>query len=146
MAAGGRSGRLLRGCWSHCLVQRTGAASSTVLPVCSRLAMVMQPRSVKSIHCGNRPALQAEEPPGGPVSQRPEYIPQRKAKNPMGKIGLAWLIGLPSGIITFLLAKREVDKNRLNSLRPGRGLKSANEGDYQSERYADIWGSRRTVL
>ncbi|XP_059823504.1 DUF4748 domain-containing protein [Hypanus sabinus] len=135
MAVGWRSGSLARGYWSLCLLQ--SPASSTVLHVRSHLATVLQPLGNKSIHCncGNRPALRAEEHPGGPGYRRPEYIPQRKAKNPMGKIGLAWIIGLPSGIITFLLAKREVDKNRLKQLKARQRMKSANEGDYHSERY-----------
>ncbi|XP_072117186.1 uncharacterized protein [Mobula birostris] len=137
MAVGWRSGSLARGCWSFCLLQSPATASSIVPQARSHLATGPQPRSAKPIHChcGNRPALRAEQHPGGPECRRPEYIPQRKAKNPMGKIGLAWLIGLPSGIITFLLAKREVDKNRLKQLKVRQRMKSANEGDYQSDRY-----------
>ncbi|KAL0190656.1 hypothetical protein M9458_013354, partial [Cirrhinus mrigala] len=66
---------------------------------------------------------------------RPEYIPKRKAKNPMMKIGYAWMIGLPTGIIGFILAKRQVDKNRLKQLKIRQRMKKANEGDYESERY-----------
>ncbi|XP_062907520.1 DUF4748 domain-containing protein [Mobula hypostoma] len=137
MAVGWRSGSLARGCWSFCWLQSPATASRTVLQARSHLATGPQPRGARPIHChcGNRPALQAEQHPAGPECRRPEYIPQRKAKNPMGKIGLAWLIGLPSGIITFLLAKREVDKNRLKQLKVRQRMKSANEGDYQSERY-----------
>ncbi|KAK2888968.1 hypothetical protein Q8A67_014343 [Cirrhinus molitorella] len=66
---------------------------------------------------------------------RPEYIPKRKAKNPMMKIGYAWMIGLPTGIIGFILAKRQVDKNRLKQLKIRQRMKKANEGDYERERY-----------
>ncbi|XP_067315356.1 DUF4748 domain-containing protein [Pseudorasbora parva] len=66
---------------------------------------------------------------------RPEYIPKRKAKNPMMKIGYAWMIGLPTGIIGFILAKRQVDKNRLKQLKIRQRMKKANEGDYERDRY-----------
>ncbi|KAM6948213.1 uncharacterized protein FYW47_016163, partial [Aplochiton taeniatus] len=65
----------------------------------------------------------------------PEYIPKRKAKNPMVKIGYAWMIGLPTGIIGFVLAKREVDKNRLKQLRVRQRMKRSNDGDYEGSRY-----------
>ncbi|XDV36194.1 hypothetical protein PO909_006022 [Leuciscus waleckii] len=65
----------------------------------------------------------------------PEYIPKRKAKNPMMKIGYAWMIGLPTGIIGFILAKRQVDKNRLKQLKIRQRMKRSNEGDYESNRY-----------
>ncbi|KAL4608993.1 putative hydrolase PNKD [Arapaima gigas] len=65
-----------------------------------------------------------------------EYIPKKQAKNPMMKIGYAWIIGLPSGIIGFLLAKREVDKNRLKQLKIRQRMRKSNEGSYESERYA----------
>uniref|UniRef100_A0A673KFE1 DNA replication licensing factor MCM6-like n=1 Tax=Sinocyclocheilus rhinocerous TaxID=307959 RepID=A0A673KFE1_9TELE len=66
---------------------------------------------------------------------RPEYIPKRKAKNPLMKVGYAWMIGLPTGIIGFILAKRQVDKNRLKQLKIRQRMKKATEGDYESERY-----------
>ncbi|XP_078408853.1 uncharacterized protein LOC144686899 [Cetorhinus maximus] len=129
MAAGWRSWG--RGFWDCCLAKLADRAPANVLPVHSQVAPVVQ-HNIKSIHCNhsNRPVLRSEDNP-----RRPEYIPQRKAKNPMGKIGLAWLIGLPSGIITFLLTKREVDKNRLKQLKVRQRMKNANEGDYQSDRY-----------
>ncbi|KAL2102769.1 hypothetical protein ACEWY4_001937 [Coilia grayii] len=68
----------------------------------------------------------------------PEYIPKKRAKNPMMKIGYAWIIGLPSGIIGFILAKREVDKNRLKQLRIRQRMKKANEGEYERDRYRAI--------
>ncbi|XP_051986993.1 DUF4748 domain-containing protein [Xyrauchen texanus] len=66
---------------------------------------------------------------------KPEYIPKRKAKNPMMKIGYAWMIGLPTGIIGFILAKRQVDKNRLKQLKIRQRMKQSNEGDYERDRY-----------
>uniref|UniRef100_H2M6L1 Si:ch73-71c20.5 n=1 Tax=Oryzias latipes TaxID=8090 RepID=H2M6L1_ORYLA len=65
------------------------------------------------------------------TTERPEYIPSRKAKNPMMSIGYAWIIGLPSGIIAFVLAKRQVDKNRLKQLKVRQRMKLSNEGDYE---------------
>ncbi|XP_051268580.1 DUF4748 domain-containing protein [Dicentrarchus labrax] len=70
-----------------------------------------------------------EEPEG------PEYIPKEKAKNPMMLIGYAWIIGLPAGIISFLLAKRQVDKNRLKQLKVRQRMRKSNEGDYEGSRY-----------
>ncbi|XP_053740226.1 DUF4748 domain-containing protein [Synchiropus splendidus] len=63
------------------------------------------------------------------------YIPQKKARNPMRKIGYAWMIGLPAGIIGFLLAKREVDKNRLKQLKIRQRMRMSNEGEYGGSRY-----------
>ncbi|XP_010752884.2 probable hydrolase PNKD [Larimichthys crocea] len=68
-------------------------------------------------------------------SEGPEYIPKKKAKNPMMVIGYAWMIGLPTGIIGFVLAKREVDKNRLKQLKIRQRMKRANEGEYDGSRY-----------
>lgn len=48
------------------------------------------------------------------------------------------MIGLPTGIIGFILAKREVDKNRLKQLRIRQRMKKANEGEYESDRYRTI--------
>ncbi|XP_043550312.1 DUF4748 domain-containing protein isoform X2 [Chiloscyllium plagiosum] len=129
-------GLVASGIWSCCLAKLGACAPGTILPVHRSVTIGLR-HTVQSIHCnhGNRPVLRSEEAPGKSIPQRPEYIPQRRAKNPMGKIGLAWLIGLPSGIITFLLAKREVDKNRLKQLKIRQRMKNANEHGYQSERY-----------
>uniref|UniRef100_A0AAY4AJA2 Uncharacterized protein n=1 Tax=Denticeps clupeoides TaxID=299321 RepID=A0AAY4AJA2_9TELE len=69
------------------------------------------------------------------TDEGPEYIPRKKAKNPMTKVGYAWMIGLPSGILAFILAKREVEKNRQKQLRIRQRMKKSNEGEYDSERY-----------
>ncbi|XP_034744714.1 DUF4748 domain-containing protein [Etheostoma cragini] len=65
----------------------------------------------------------------------PEYIPTKKGKNPMMGIGYAWMIGLPTGLIGFLLAKRQVDKNRLKQLKIRQRMKRSNEGEYEGSRY-----------
>ncbi|KAJ3595161.1 hypothetical protein NHX12_004465 [Muraenolepis orangiensis] len=65
----------------------------------------------------------------------PEYIPQRQAKNPMRKMGYAWVIGLPCGVLAFVLVKREVDKNRLKQLRVRQRMNRSNDGDYEGGRY-----------
>uniref|UniRef100_A0AAY4ANN2 Uncharacterized protein n=1 Tax=Denticeps clupeoides TaxID=299321 RepID=A0AAY4ANN2_9TELE len=67
------------------------------------------------------------------TDEGPEYIPRKKAKNPMTKVGYAWMIGLPSGILAFILAKREVEKNRQKQLRIRQRMKKSNEGEYDSE-------------
>ncbi|KAF7660929.1 hypothetical protein LDENG_00272740 [Lucifuga dentata] len=76
-----------------------------------------------------RAGIEEEEEEG------PEYIPKKKAKNPMMKIGYAWMIGLPTGIISFILAKRQVDKNRVKQLKIRRRMRRSNEGDYEGSRY-----------
>lgn len=45
------------------------------------------------------------------------------------------MIGLPTGIIGFLLAKRQVDKNRLKQLKIRQRMKRSNEGEYEGTRY-----------
>uniref|UniRef100_A0A3Q3XI30 Uncharacterized protein n=1 Tax=Mola mola TaxID=94237 RepID=A0A3Q3XI30_MOLML len=82
--------------------------------------------------------VEEEEEPEGP-----EYIPKKKAKNPMIKIGYAWMIGLPTGIISFLLAKREVDKNRLKQLKVRQRMKMSNEGEYEGKAACGMPGTAR---
>uniref|UniRef100_A0A8C8A885 Uncharacterized protein n=1 Tax=Otus sunia TaxID=257818 RepID=A0A8C8A885_9STRI len=80
------------------------------------------------------------EPGSGGLPEGVEYIPTRKkGKNPMKPVGVAWAIGLPSGIILFLLAKREVDKNRLEQLKIRRKMMEANQGEYKTERYERVF-------
>lgn len=63
------------------------------------------------------------------------------------------MIGLPAGIISFLLAKREVDKNRLKQLKVRQRMRNSNEGDYEGSRYhrqaedvkLDRWCAAATV-
>ncbi|KAK6485154.1 DUF4748 domain-containing protein [Huso huso] len=89
----------------------------------------------RSFHCNLGGALMCSKAESGkPSTEGPEYIPKKKAKNPMMKVGLAWIIGLPSGIIGFLLVKREVDKNRLKQLKIRQRMKKSNEGVYESDR------------
>lgn len=45
---------------------------------------------------------------------------------------------MPSGIILFLLAKRQVDKNRLEQLKIRRTMMEANQGEYETERYSRV--------
>lgn len=45
------------------------------------------------------------------------------------------MIGLPTGIISFILAKRQVDKNRLKQLKIRQRMKKSNEGEYEGSRY-----------
>uniref|UniRef100_A0A3B4WME8 Si:ch73-71c20.5 n=1 Tax=Seriola lalandi dorsalis TaxID=1841481 RepID=A0A3B4WME8_SERLL len=86
----------------------------------------------RSSSTDNRRAREEEEEE---EDEDAEYIPKRKAKNPMVKIGYAWMIGLPTGIISFILAKREVDKNRLKQLKIRQRMQNSNEGDYEGSRY-----------
>ncbi|CAB1416455.1 unnamed protein product [Pleuronectes platessa] len=78
---------------------------------------------------GRRAGEEEEEDEG------PEDIPHRRAKNPMVNIGYAWMIGLPTGIISFILAKREVDKNRLKQLKVRQRMRMSNDGEYEGSRY-----------
>lgn len=50
------------------------------------------------------------------------------------------IIGLPTGIIGFILAKRQVDKNRLQQLKIRQRMKKSNEGEYERERYKPAAG------
>uniref|UniRef100_A0A3Q0RK41 Si:ch73-71c20.5 n=1 Tax=Amphilophus citrinellus TaxID=61819 RepID=A0A3Q0RK41_AMPCI len=114
---------LIPGRWLLTQSSETQAVRPSLrLHVCSR--MVSQRSSD-----GGRAQEDVEEPEG------PEYIPKRKAKNPMTKIGYAWVIGLPTGIISFFLAKRQVDKNRLNQLKIRQRMRRSNEGEYEGSRY-----------
>ncbi|XP_044074968.1 DUF4748 domain-containing protein [Siniperca chuatsi] len=102
-----------------------------VSPAASRCSSRTEPHNTAGTHTGDRRAgeEEQEEPEG------PEYIPKKKAKNPMMGIGYAWMIGLPTGIIGFLLAKREVDKNRLKQLKVRQRMRKSNEGEYEGSRY-----------
>ncbi|MEE6523799.1 hypothetical protein FKM82_022845 [Ascaphus truei] len=91
------------------------------------------PQNAKPLHTAS--ALRAKSEPEGPAIDGPEYIPKRKAKNPMKKVGIAWAIGFPTGILLFLLAKREVDKKRLEQLKVRQRMKEANKGEYQRQRF-----------
>ncbi|KAG8431240.1 hypothetical protein GDO86_019200 [Hymenochirus boettgeri] len=97
--------------------------------------------AVKSSVSINTKSMQTHFPlwtksqPQEQMSRTPEYIPQRKAKNPMKKVGLAWAIGFPSGILLFLFAKREVDKKRLDQLKVRLRMKEANQGEYERQRF-----------
>ncbi|CAL8278309.1 unnamed protein product [Lota lota] len=126
-------------------LQLTHKHPTRVVPVCVKAAQC------RPLHLTHGPALcstkkgqqqTADTPKDGKNTKEdeemydgPEYIPRRKAKNPMMKIGYAWLISLPSGILAFVLAKREVDKNRLKQLRVRQRMKRSNEGDYEGSRY-----------
>lgn len=89
--------------------------------------------------CSSRPDQQRKQDNRATEEEEemdsPEYIPKRKAKNPMTNIGYAWMIGLPTGIITFILAKRQVDKNRLKQLKVRQRMRQSNEGEYEGSRY-----------
>uniref|UniRef100_A0A670JZF9 PNKD metallo-beta-lactamase domain containing n=1 Tax=Podarcis muralis TaxID=64176 RepID=A0A670JZF9_PODMU len=92
----------------------------------------------RSFHrsCRALEELQTKSQSGGKTYEHVEYIPTgRKGKNPMKAVGIAWAIGFPSGIILFLLTKREVDKNRLKQLKVRQKMRASNEGEYERERY-----------
>uniref|UniRef100_A0A4X2JU00 PNKD metallo-beta-lactamase domain containing n=1 Tax=Vombatus ursinus TaxID=29139 RepID=A0A4X2JU00_VOMUR len=75
------------------------------------------------------------KPEPGPWPPGLEYIPKKKAKNPMKPVGLAWAIGFPCGILLFLLTKREVDKNRLQQMKALQNMRTANSGQYERQRF-----------
>ncbi|XP_049335035.1 DUF4748 domain-containing protein [Astyanax mexicanus] len=133
---------------------------------CMRTPLVQNPTHPRSqqcvlhyrpLHCGSSPLLsgataepqRATEPKdrGDPEKTEeleeeygPEYIPKRKAKNPMMIIGYAWIIGLPAGVITFILAKKQVDKNRLKQLKIRQRMNRANERGYEREHHRSAAG------
>ncbi|XP_041659254.1 DUF4748 domain-containing protein [Cheilinus undulatus] len=119
-----------------CQSFRLQAARSRLLHVSSAPSlcssrMESQPHIKASSQSGDKKAAEEEEE----EPEGPDYIPRTKAKNPMMKIGYAWMIGLPSGIIGFLLAKRQVDKNRLKQLKIRQRMRNSNEGEYEGSRY-----------
>ncbi|XP_014351487.1 DUF4748 domain-containing protein [Latimeria chalumnae] len=112
----------------------------TILKHTKQPDVVLKPAlypNASSFHCScsGLPGLWAKAELGRSSPEGPVYIPQKRAKNPMKIVGVAWAVGLPSGIILFLLAKREVDKNRLKQLKIRQRMKMANQGKYDSERY-----------
>uniref|UniRef100_A0A8C6ZAS0 Uncharacterized protein n=1 Tax=Nothoprocta perdicaria TaxID=30464 RepID=A0A8C6ZAS0_NOTPE len=110
-AQGGRRARLERCCWegTYC--------------------------NVAPIDCPGAEDRHGGAEPRGRLPEGVEYIPRRKGKNPMRMVGVAWAIGLPSGIALFLLAKQQVDKNRAEQLRIRRKMMGSNQGEYETERY-----------
>ncbi|KAG9475889.1 hypothetical protein GDO78_003991 [Eleutherodactylus coqui] len=56
--------------------------------------------------------------------------------NAMKKIGWAWAIGFPSGILLFLYAKNTVDKQRIEQMKARQRMRDANKGEYVSERFS----------
>uniref|UniRef100_A0A3Q2ULU3 Si:ch73-71c20.5 n=1 Tax=Fundulus heteroclitus TaxID=8078 RepID=A0A3Q2ULU3_FUNHE len=106
---------------------------------CHRSRLHVGPAGLSSSRTEPTQSSEAADPaagrPGQEEPEGPEYIPRRKAKNPMMKIGYAWMLGLPAGIIGFILAKRQVDKNRLKQLKIRQRMKQSNEGDYEGSRY-----------
>uniref|UniRef100_A0A672I5T3 Si:ch73-71c20.5 n=1 Tax=Salarias fasciatus TaxID=181472 RepID=A0A672I5T3_SALFA len=111
---------------SPALCHRVRLHVSPAAPMCSSSS-----RTETRSSAGGQKKEQEEEQD----EEGPEYIPRRKAKNPMMKIGYAWMIGLPTGIIGFLLAKRQVDKNRLKQLKIRQRMRRSNEGQYEGSRY-----------
>ncbi|XP_043853627.1 probable hydrolase PNKD isoform X2 [Dromiciops gliroides] len=75
------------------------------------------------------------KPEAGPWPPGVEYIPKKKAKNPMKVVGLAWAIGFPCGILLFLFTKREVDKNRVKQMKALYNMRTANKGEYERQRF-----------
>ncbi|KAM5153333.1 putative thioesterase PNKD [Mantella aurantiaca] len=63
------------------------------------------------------------------------FVAGAKAKNPMKKVGFAWAIGFPSGILLFLFAKKKVNERRLAQMKAWQRMRDANKGQYESERY-----------
>ncbi|KAM4551192.1 uncharacterized protein PAE49_015061 [Odontesthes bonariensis] len=114
--------------------QRLRLQASPAASLCSSRTEPQKSTQTQS-SAGAQRAKQQEEDDDLDEPEGPEYIPRRKAKNPMMKIGYAWMIGLPTGIIGFLLAKRQVDKNRLKQLKVRQRMKQSNEGEYEGSRY-----------
>uniref|UniRef100_A0A7M4FQ15 PNKD metallo-beta-lactamase domain containing n=1 Tax=Crocodylus porosus TaxID=8502 RepID=A0A7M4FQ15_CROPO len=90
-----------------------------------------QPRSSQTV-AETQPRLDPSRP------QSIEYVPTRKAKSTMRVVGVAWAIGFPSGILLFLLTKREVDRNRLEQLQSLRNIKMANVGPEAEQQYRGV--------
>ncbi|XP_044294265.1 probable hydrolase PNKD [Varanus komodoensis] len=93
--------------------------------------------SVRPFHssCKAFEQLSSKPQPGGQAYEEVKYIPKKKARNPMKTVGIAWAIGFPSGIILFLLTKRQVDKNRMKQLKDRQRMKTSNKENYEKEQY-----------
>ncbi|TNN48218.1 hypothetical protein EYF80_041577 [Liparis tanakae] len=104
------------------------AVRTALAALCS--SRTEQPRSSPPHGSAGRRAEEEEEEEEGPT-----YIPRKQAKNPMVMLGYAWMIGLPAGIIGFLLTKREVDKNRVKQLKVRQRMSRSNLGEYEGSRY-----------
>ncbi|KAK7945090.1 hypothetical protein WMY93_000818 [Mugilogobius chulae] len=129
----------------RCLLTHSSQAQFAGLPAAYSRPLYVSPAS--SMCNTSRPVQQSVPPKQDPKTTKeeeeeeeeeeegPEYIPKRKAKNPMMKIGYAWMIGLPTGILTFILAKRQVDKNRLKQLKIRQRMRQSNEGEFEGSRY-----------
>nr|DBA19624.1 TPA: hypothetical protein GDO54_015427 [Pyxicephalus adspersus] len=63
------------------------------------------------------------------------FVGGARAQNPMKKVGYAWAIGFPSGIILFLYAKNKVEQRRVQQMKARQRMRDANRGQYESERY-----------
>ncbi|KAM9844909.1 uncharacterized protein ACBR49_011670 [Aulostomus maculatus] len=114
-------------------------------PTCCRLQLQSAPGRPLLVSAASSARTEARRGPlpnstdprteeGEEEDQGPEYIPRRKAKNPMRIVAYAWMIGLPSGIIGFLLTKRQVDKNRLKQLKIRQRMRRAHDGEYEGRR------------
>ncbi|XP_069366751.1 uncharacterized protein [Paralichthys olivaceus] len=116
-----------------CQCARPQAARCRLLHVSPAASLSSSSRTEpqKSSPTEGRRAREEEEE----EEEEEEDIPNRKAKNPMMNIGYAWMIGLPTGVISFILAKREVDKNRLKQLKVRQRMRMSNEGEYEGSRY-----------
>uniref|UniRef100_A0A665U0E3 Uncharacterized protein n=1 Tax=Echeneis naucrates TaxID=173247 RepID=A0A665U0E3_ECHNA len=119
----------------RCLLTRSRKWSLPPAAQCRQLGVSSsEPRwrsSTEPQSSSSTSARRAEEE----EAEEPEYIPKKKAKNPMKPVAYAWMIGLPIGIISFILAKREVDKNRLKQLKIRQRMRNSNEGSYEGSRY-----------
>ncbi|CAI9538098.1 unnamed protein product [Staurois parvus] len=66
------------------------------------------------------------------------YIGGAKAQNPMKKVGIAWAIGFPSGILLFLYARKKVNQQRVDQMKARQRMRDANKGPYESKRYKSL--------
>ncbi|XP_047445343.1 DUF4748 domain-containing protein [Mugil cephalus] len=126
------SGRwlLAQSCQTPAVCQSLRLHVSPTASLCSSRTETQRSSQTHGTAGDNTDKTAEEEVPEGP-----EYIPRQKARNPMMKIGYAWMIGLPTGIISFILAKRQVDKNRLKQLKIRQRMRRSNEGEYDGSRY-----------
>ncbi|KAM3917152.1 uncharacterized protein RB166_016288 [Leptodactylus fuscus] len=70
-----------------------------------------------------------------PAYKSSMYVAGAKAQNPMKKVGFAWAIGFPCGILLFLYAKNKVDKRRVEQMKARQRMRDSNKGEYMSERF-----------
>ncbi|XP_077997694.1 uncharacterized protein LOC144450829 [Glandiceps talaboti] len=55
--------------------------------------------------------------------------------NKTTKIAIGWGMAITAAVVSFAFAKKQVDKQRVESMKSRRRMRDSNIGDYQPERF-----------